>query len=342
MPVLNGSPAMPPLPEQLLVLVGPTAVGKSAVVAALAARRALEVVVADSLQVYRGLDLGTAKPTPAERARIPHHLVDRLEPAAPFTAADFAALARRAVADIAARGRLPVVAGGTGLYVRAFLRGPLAGPGGDAGLRRRLGAEAEGLGPAAMHARLAVVDPVTAAAIHPHNVVRVLRALEVYQLGGRPPSAFRRWAAGPLPPGVLLVGLRRSRDDLAGRIEARTRGMLAAGLLEEVRGLLERGVPRDAKPLGAIGYREMLEHLEGRITLGEAARRIARDTRRYAKRQMTWFRGEPGLTWIDLGPGAEAGEVAEEILARLGRQAPRTAPGVEAGNAHPACAGGVR
>jgi tRNA dimethylallyltransferase len=324
------------------VLVGPTAVGKSAVVAALAARRRLEVVVADSLQVYRGLDVGTAKPTPAERARIPHHLVDLCEPTAPFTAADFAALARRAVAEIAARGRLPVVAGGTGLYVRAFLRGALAGPGGDPALRRRLLGEVERHGPAALHAQLASVDPATAAAIHPHNVVRVLRALELYHLAGRPPSEFRRWPAGPPPPGVHLVGLRRGRDDLAARIEARTRAMLGAGLLGEVQGLLARGVPRDAKPLGAIGYREMVEHLEGRITLAEAARRMARDTRRYAKRQMTWFRGDAGLRWIDLLPATEAGEVAEAILARLERAEGRRASATGMGDAVRAGAGGVR
>jgi tRNA dimethylallyltransferase len=324
------------------VLVGPTAVGKSAVVAALAARRRLEVVVADSLQVYRGLDVGTAKPTPAERVRIPHHLVDLLAPTAPFTAADFAALARRAVAGIAARGSLPVVAGGTGLYVRAFLRGPLAGPGGDPALRGRLRAEAERLGPAALHAQLAAVDPATAAAIHPHNVVRVLRSLEVYHLAGRPASAIRRWTAGPPPSGVLLVGLRRGRDDLAARIEARTRAILEAGLLEEVRGLLARGVPREAKPLGAIGYRQMVEHLEGRISLGGAARRIAQDTRRYAKRQMTWFRGEPGVRWIDLAPATDPAQVAEEILARLERPELRRASGAGTGDDIRACAGGAR
>jgi tRNA dimethylallyltransferase len=331
-----------PLPSPLLVLVGPTAVGKSAVVAALAARRSLEVVVADSLQVYRGLDVGTAKPTPAERARIPHHLVDLLDPTAPFTAAEFAALARRAVEGIAARGRLPVVAGGTGLYVRAFLRGPLAGPGGDPALRAHLRAEADRLGATGLHARLAAVDPAAAARIHPHNVVRVLRALELYHLAGRPPSALRRWSAGPPPPGVLLAGLRRGRDDLAARIEARTRAMLEAGLLGEVRGLLARGIPRHAKPLGAIGYREMVEHLEGRITLGEAARRMARDTRRYAKRQMTWFRREPGLCWIDLRPETRAGEVAEEILARLEPPEARRASAPGPGDAVRACAGGAR
>ncbi len=331
MPIANGSPALPPLPEPLLVLVGPTAVGKSAVVAALAGRRPLEVVVADSLQVYRGLDVGTAKPTPAERARIPHHLVDLREPTEPFTAADFAALAREAVADIAARGRVPVVVGGTGLYVRAFLRGPLAGPGGDPELRRRLRAEAEAAGRAALHARLAAVDPATAAGIHPHNVVRVLRALELYHLAGGPPSTFRRWPAGAPPCGVLLVGLRRGREDVARRIEGRVQAMLEAGLVEEVRGLLNRGVLRDAKPLGAIGYREIVEHLEGRIPLAEAVRRILRDTRRYAKRQMTWFRREPGLVWMDLQPAAAPGDVAEAILARLEHLAPA-----------PAAAGGVR
>ena len=342
MPILSGSPALPPLPTLLVVLVGPTAAGKSAVAAALAARRAVEVVVADSLQVYRGLDVGTAKPTPAERARIPHHLVDILEPTEPFTAADFATRARQAVAGIAARGRLPVVVGGTGLYVRAFLRGPLAGPGGDPGLRRRLLAEAEASGGAALHARLAAVDPAAAAAIHPHNAVRVLRALELYTLSGTPPSALRRGMEGAPPAGTVLLGLRRGRDDLARRIEARTRGMIAGGLVEEVRGLLRRGIPRDAKPLGAIGYRQAVAHLDGRFSLAEASRQIARDTRLYAKRQMTWFRREPGLAWMDLRPAAEAAEVAEAILARLECLGSRAAAGAEGGRPFHACAGGVR
>jgi tRNA dimethylallyltransferase len=300
-----------------VIVIGPTAVGKSAVVAALGARQAVEVVVADALQVYRGLDVGTAKPTPAERARIPHHLLDIRDPTEPFSAADFAALAREALVGIAGRGRLPVVVGGTGLYVRALLRGPLGGPGGDLALRRRLGEEARRVGREALHARLAAVDAESAAAIHPHNLVRVVRALELYALTGRPPSSLRNgWAAAP-PPGILLVGLRREREDLAARIEARTRAMLQAGLLEEVRGLLTRGVPADAKPLGAIGYRLMVEHVQGRISLPEAARRISRDTRRYAKRQMTWFRREPGLVWLDLRPNADPGATAEAILRLL-------------------------
>ena len=326
----------------LLVLVGPTAVGKSAVVAALSGRRHLEVVVADSLQVYRGLDVGTAKPSAEERARIPHHLVDVVEPTEPFTAADFGARAREAVADIAARRALPVVVGGTGLYIRAFLRGPLAGPGGDPALRSRLWAEARATGPRELHARLAAVDPATAASIHPHNLVRVLRALELYYLVGRPPSVFRRWATDSLPPGVLLVGLRRGREDLARRIEARVRTMLEAGLVEEVRGLLMRGVPRDAKPLGAIGYRQIVEHLEGRITLQEAARRIARDTRHYAKRQMIWFRREPGLMWMDLAPEGAGEEIAEAILRRLEAWGSPMAPSAGMAASPAACANGVR
>ena len=305
-------------PVPTLVLVGPTAVGKSAVVAALSARRPLEVVVADSLQVYCGLDVGTAKPTPAERARFLHHLLDIREPTEPFTAADFAGLARDALADIACRGHLPVVSGGTGLYVRALLRGPLAGPPGHPAIRRRLLEEASARGVAALHARLAAVDPTMAAVIHPHNLVRVVRALEQYHLTQTPPSVLRGGLAAGPPSGVLLVGLRRGQDDLAVRIEERTRAMLEAGLLDEVRGLLHRGVPPDAKPLGAIGYRQMVAHLEGRTSLAEAARQIARDTRRYAKRQMTWFRREPGLVWLDLRPETTPYIVAEEILERLG------------------------
>lgn len=322
MPIAPEVPSRPRLPGPLLVLAGPTAVGKSAVVAALAARLPLEVVVADSLQVYRGLDVGTAKPTPAERARVPHHLLDIRDPTDPFTAADFAALAQEATAEIASRGRLPVVAGGTGLYLRALLRGPLSGPGGDAEVRARLRAEAEAMGPGCLHARLASVDPETAGRIHPANVVRVLRALEIHALAGVPPSALRRGFPSALPAGVTLVGLRRGRADLHRRIAARVASMMEADLVQEVRGLLARGVPRDAKPLGAIGYRQILDHLEGRLTLAEAGRRIARDTARYAKRQMTWFQREAGLVWVPLDPETPPEGAAEAIRRLLGEQAP--------------------
>jgi len=316
-PPIITSAAVPALPAPLLVLVGPTAVGKSAAVAALAGRRPLEVVVADSLQVYRGFDVGTAKPTAAERARTPHHLLDIRDPTEPFSAADFAAQARPTLHEIAGRDRLPVVAGGTGLYVRALLRGPLAGPGADPEVRRRLAAEAEATGREALHARLAAVDPHAAAGIHPRNLVRVLRALELYHLSGVPPSALRSGLAAEPPAGCLLIGLRRGRQDLDRRIAARTQAMLAAGLVGEVRGLLARGVPRDAKPMGAIGYRQIVEHLEGHCSLEEAAGRIERQTRLYAKRQMTWFRAEPGIRWLDLPPDADPAAAAERILDRL-------------------------
>lgn len=318
---MSSAPTVPALPAPLLVLVGPTAVGKSAVVAALAARRPLEVVVADSLQVYRGLDVGTAKPTAAERAALPHHLVDLRDPREPFSAAEWAALAREALAGIAARGRLPVVAGGTGLYVRALLRGPLVGPAGDAALRAGLAAEAAAAGIEALHARLAALDPRAAAGIHPRNRARILRALELYHLTGLRPSSLRAGFAPAPPEGTLLVGLRRSRDDLRARIAARTAAMLAGGLVEEVRGLLARGVPPEAKPLRSIGYRQVVAHLQGRLGLREVAWQIERETLAYAKRQMTWFRAEPGLRWVDLQAVSDPGAVADGLLEELERPA---------------------
>ena len=256
--------------------------------------------------------------------------MDIRDPAEPFSAADFAAQARAVLTEIAAGGRLPVVAGGTGFYVRALLRGPLAGPGANPILRLRLAAEAEALWRETLHARLAAVDPRTAEGIHARNLVRVLRALELYHLAGVPPSALRTGLAASPPAGCLLLGLRRRRDDLGERIAARTRAMMAAGVVEEVRGLLAQGVPRDAKPMGAIGYRQIVEHLEGRCSLEEAAQRIDRETRLYAKRQMTWFRAEPGIEWLDLPPDADPGAVAGQIATQLEGRIPHRAAGASA------------
>jgi tRNA dimethylallyltransferase len=283
----------------LVAVVGPTASGKSALALRLARERGGEIVSCDSLQVYRGLDIGSAKATPPERASVPHHLLDVAEPGGTFSAADYARLAREALEAIRSRGRLPIVAGGTGLYLRALLQGLFAGPSRDDALRARLEAVAERFGDARLHRLLARVDPEAAARIAPRDRVRVVRALEVFRATGRPITAGQREGAEPLRGyRVLTVGLDPGRDELRRAVEERTRRMLELGLVDEVRGLLARGLGPDARPLQAIGYRQALAVVGGRLTVEEAERAIVTETLRFAKRQRTWFRHQAEVQWF--------------------------------------------
>jgi tRNA dimethylallyltransferase len=289
----------------LVAVVGPTASGKSALALRLARERGGEIVSCDSLQVYRGLDIGSAKATAEERAAVPHHLLDVASPDAPFSAAEYARVARAAVREIASRGRLPIVAGGTGLYLRALFQGLFPGPSRDEALRRRLEALGERRGDARLHRLLARVDPVAAARIPPRDRVRVVRALEVYRATGRAISAQQREGAVPLRGfRILVVGLDPGRAALRAAVEARTRSMIARGLVDEVRGLLGRGYSPDLRPLRAIGYRQAVAVVRGDMSVEEAERAIVRETMRFGKRQMTWFRHQqPDVSWF---PGADA------------------------------------
>lgn len=300
-------------PSPLVILVGPTAVGKSCLALALAERVGGEIVAADSMQVYRGLDIGTAKPGPEERRRVPHHLLDLVDPDESFTAADYARLALAAVAEIRGRGHLPIMVGGNGLYVRALLRGLFDGPGEETSIRVALRQEAARLGVPALHRRLTALDPEVAAAIHPNDLFRIVRALEVCAIRGRPISALRAEARRnhkPIAGPVLWFGLERPRQELYQRVERRAEEMLARGFLDEVRGLLDRGYSPALKPLRAIGYRHMIEYLKGRSTLDGAVACLKRDTRRYAKRQLTWFRHEEELKWCRV----EGSDFTERVL----------------------------
>jgi tRNA dimethylallyltransferase len=279
-------------------------------------------VSCDSLQVYRGLDIGTAKPTEDERAEVRHHLVDVVDPDEPFSAAAYARLARAALGEIAARGRLAIVAGGTGLYLRALLRGLFEGPSRDEGLRRRLEGLAGRFGDARLHRLLARVDPDAAALIRPRDRVRVVRALEVYFLTGRPITEQQRGTTEPLRGfRPLVVGLDPGRAQLRTMVEARTREMLARGLVEEVRALLRRGYGPDLRPLRAIGYRQAVSVARGEMTVAEAERAIVTETMGFAKRQRTWFRHQhPDVEWFADGERAWAA-----ILRWLG-EAPGAGP----------------
>jgi tRNA dimethylallyltransferase len=295
-------------PIRVLVIAGPTASGKTALAVAVARRLGGEIVNADSQQVYRGLDVGTAKPSAAERAAAPHHLLDVAEPGEGMDAARYVALADAAIAGIAARGRLPIVAGGTGLYLRALLHGVVAAPGRDPALRSRLEEEAARLGRPALHARLAAIDPDAAARIRPNDLVRVVRALEI-AAGGRRPSELHaghgfqeeRYAA-------TLVALDPPRAELHARIDARVREMFAGGILDEARGLLARfggALP----PKLPIGYGEAAAVLGGELPEAEAIRRVQVAHRRYARRQVIWLRRERGVEWL-------RGAIDPEALAR--------------------------
>jgi tRNA dimethylallyltransferase len=277
----------------VLVLAGPTATGKSELAAELARAVGGAVVSADSRQIYRGLDVGTAKPTAAERARVPHHCLDLVEPGEPFDAARFRSAAGAAIADIRARGRVPLVVGGTGLYVRALLRGLCPAPPARPALRAELEEIATREGPASLHRRLASVDPALAARLAPRDARRIVRALEVALASGVPLSRLQEaHAFGERPYEALLIGLARPTAELDGRIATRAHAMVAAGFLDEARGLVARGLVVDA-----VGYREMLACVEGRCDLAAALAATIRATRRFAKRQRTWFRREPGLVW---------------------------------------------
>lgn len=283
----------------LVAIVGPTAAGKSALALVLARERGGEIVCCDSLQVYRGLDIGSAKATPEERAAVPHHMLDVVDPDQAFSAAEYSRHARAALHAIAARGRLAVVAGGTGLYLRAMLHGLFEGPSRDERLRGRLERVAARRGDAVLHRMLAAVDPEAAARIAPRDRVRVVRAIEVFRATRRPLSEHHRAGADPLRGhDVLVVGLDPPREALRAAVERRTAGMLASGLVDEVRGLLDRGYAADLRPLRAIGYRQAVAVLRGEMKAGDAQRAIVAETMQYAKRQMTWFRNQTRAEWF--------------------------------------------
>ncbi len=287
----------------LIALVGPTASGKSALALRLARECHGEIVSCDSLQVYRGLDIGSAKATPEERASVPHHLIDVVEPDQPFSAADYARLARRATREIRERGRLPIVAGGTGLYLKALLQGLFEGPSRDTALRARLERLASRFGNPRLHRLLRHLDPLAARRTHANDRVRIVRALEVYWLTGRPITAQQSQTPPPLEGPKLVVGLDPDRARLREAVVLRTRAMLERGLLDEVRGLVARFGEPLPRPLAAIGYRQAIALLRGELEPAAAEQAIVTETMRFAKRQMTWFRHQADVHWF-----AEAGD----------------------------------
>lgn len=288
-----------PVSAPVVVVAGPTGSGKSSLALEIARELDGEIVNADSVQVFRHFDIGSAKVSVAEREAITHHLIDAASPDEVFTAGDYARVAREALSGITARGRLPVVAGGTGFYIRALFDGLFEGPGRDEALRRRMGRR-EGRLPGSLHRWLGRFDAAAAERIHPHDVNKTMRALEIVLRTRRPVSQLHAEGRDRLSGyRRLLLVLNPPREALYERIERRSRAMFEQGLVEEVRGILARGYGRECKPFESLGYAQALGVLDGRLSEEEAIAETAMQTRRYAKRQWTWFRKEPDAIWIE-------------------------------------------
>jgi tRNA dimethylallyltransferase len=297
----------------VVAILGPTATGKSALALAVAERHGGEIINCDSTAVYRGFDIGTDKIAPGDRRGIPHHLIDIVEPTGDYTAAQYAREAAGVIRDVHARGRLPILAGGSGFYFRALTRGLFPGPGRNAALRRRLESIAERREVTFLHRMLGKVDPASALRIQPRDLKRLVRALEVFFLTGRPLTSHFAETASPIPDvEVLPIGVRLPAPQISERVTRRVNEQFGRGLLDEIRALLARGIPEDARPFGGLVYRQALDHLHG--VHDEAATRalIAQENRRYARRQLIWFRKEPNLTWLD-GPGESSATIAAAL-----------------------------
>jgi tRNA dimethylallyltransferase len=298
----------------LLVIVGPTGVGKTAVAVRLGQRLAMEIVSADSRQVYQGMDIGTGKPTPTERAAVRHHLLDLIRPDERYHAARFRLQALEAIGGIRAREKLPAVVGGTGLYVRALLKGLEAAPPADPALRSSLEALAGQEGSLALHGRLAAADPSAAARLHPNDRIRIIRALEKHAARG--PAGAQdggSWGRSRPPWRVLAIGLSRERHILNQSLKDRVEGMVARGMMGEVRRLLAVGYDDGSPGMNGIGYRQFVAVAEGRLDEAEATRLMVRDTQRYAKRQMTWFQRDAEIHWLDVDRAGGIEGTAEAI-----------------------------
>lgn len=307
-----------PAAAPIAAIIGPTGSGKSELAMALSARLPIEILIADSRQVFRGLSIGTAKPNAADQRAVPHHLLDLASPDDPFTVADWLAQARPIVDEVARRGRIPLLVGGTGLYISALLDGyDIGSQPWSPEIRGRLSAEADAEGLEALALRLHQLDPPTAARTDLRNPRRVLRALERAMAGGGPQET----RASPYPGRLALLGISRPREELYRRIDARAARLFQSGLLDEVRELLAAGHRADSPAMSSHGYAEAVRYLAGELTLEQAVASTARRTRQYAKRQLTWFRRDPRIVWISAGERAASEptllEQARELLVRL-------------------------
>ena len=299
--------------ERLVVVLGPTASGKSALAISLAEKLHGEILVCDSTQVYRHFDIGTAKVPAAEQRGIPHHLVDLVEPQDVFTAGDYQRCALQALDDLRRRGKLPILTAGTGLYLRALLHGLSEAPQRSEELRDRLRAIVQRRGPDHLHRLLLRLDPPAASRIAPRDTQKIIRAIEMRLLTGKRVDEIHRAGRSGLEGyAITKIGLNPPRSALYARINARTAHMIQAGWLNEVRNLIAAGIPRDAKPFQFIGYSDLRQHIEGNLSEESAIEKIRQSTRQFAKRQITWFRREPDVTWLS-GFGDDPAIVAKAL-----------------------------
>jgi tRNA dimethylallyltransferase len=302
------------------LIVGPTGAGKSALAMEVAERLNCEIVNADSRQFYRGMDLGTAKPSAEDRARVPHHLIDVRDPDESLDVAEFAKLARTAIEEIAARGRNPLVVGGSGLYLRVIRGGIFRGPAASVEIRDRLAKVAAEQGVAHLHQRLREIDPESANRIGVNDLYRIARAIEVFDLTGETITAHQqRHRFADIGYDTFTVGVEVERKKLYEAIDTRFDAMVAAGLVEEVRALVEAGYSPDKPPLSTIGYKQMAAHLRGELTITDAVALAKQESRRLAKRQLTWFRREPEIVWLDPERGAQDALTLFEKFFRRGQ-----------------------
>lgn len=302
------------MPSRVLVIVGPTGVGKTGLSLSLAGHVPLEIISCDSRQIYRYMDIGTAKPTAAERARAPHHCLDICDPDQDFSAGDYARVAREAIQSVFERGNLPVVVGGSGLYVRALLDGFFQTAHKDERLREELHRRLETEGKEVLHAELQRVDPEAATRTHPNNTPRLIRALEVFHLTGTPISRIQKENRDPAPFEWTSVCLTLEREKLYGQINRRVEEMIELGLIGEVKKLLSMGYSRNLNALNSVGYKEVFDYLDGACSLTECIEMIQQNSRRYAKRQLIWFRKERDLQWLNVDE--DAGKTLKSILER--------------------------
>ena len=306
----------PPNPPRVIVVCGPTGIGKTSTAIRLARQFQGEIIGADSMQIYRRMDIGTAKPTPAERACVKHHMVDIVDPDTPYDAARYAREAGDKIQELHERQVVPVVAGGTGLYIKALIYGLFDSRPPDPEIRRELEDLAEAHGSGFLHAKLAACDPAAAAEIHVNDRFRIIRALETYRTTGRPISDHQRKHRFARPRfATFKIGLTMPREALYARIDQRVDQMVAEGLLDEVRRLLAKGFRPELKSMQAIGYRHMADHLLNGVDWSETLRLLKRDTRRYAKRQFTWFRAESDILWMTPDDIASVAPAIQSFLA---------------------------
>ncbi len=304
-------------PKPKILILGTTAIGKGSLAFELAKHLNAEIISVDSMKVYRRMDIGTAKPSLERRKQIPYHLLDVVEPSESFSVNRFLELAGQAVQKIQSVGKTVIACGGTAMYIKALLYGLFDSPDSDASVREKLKAEAQTLGLAELHKRLSAIDPQAADRIHPNDQKRIIRALEVYKLTGKPISELQQQWSAPVPENWLVIGLRREKEVESRRINLRVKRMMEQGLLEEVKSLLAEPKPLSQQARVAIGYAEIIEHLEGKISLDDAVEKIKINTRKLAKAQRTWFKTFCNVHWLDITPDATEEEILSAAVSLL-------------------------